>query len=207
MKIARAYVATKAEIEPMMKATGLRREHVKCGEVAGEHISAPKWSMRKGELLGVFDLSAFGDKRQAMAGGVLLVQSFGADVCEVLYPHSSVAPLIAGDGVAMLNKALAIVHGRQRKTKERASDMAKASRDKRREGWMPRDEARAIWGNRTKYPSESQALMNMKPGWPRSTVFNEFGSRKTCEAELIADMKAARPKRAPAKKSRRKAKR
>lgn len=193
MKIARAYVATKAEIEPMMKATGLRREHVKCGEVPGEHISAPKWSMRKGELLGVFDLSAFGDKRQAMADGVLFVQSFGADVCEVLSPHSSVAPLIAGDGVAMLNKALAIVHGRQRKTKERASDMAKASRDKRREGWMPKDEARRIWGNRAKY-TEQQALFNMT-GWPRSTAFAEFGPRKKCELALMAERDAARPKR------------
>lgn len=200
MKIASAYVATKAEIEPMMKATGLRREHVKCGEVPGEHISAPKWSMRKGELLGVFDLSAFGDKRGVMAAGVAWVQSHGADVCEVE------TGAVAGKGVEMLNRALGIVHGRDRKTKERASDMAKASRDKRREGWMDRAEARAIWGNRSQYPSESQALLNMKPGWPRSTVFNEFGSRKDCEAELIAEMKAARPKRAPAKKSRRKAK-
>lgn len=193
MKINRAYVATKAEIEPMMKASGLRREHVKCGEVSGEHISAPNWKLRKGELLGVFDLSAFGDKRQQMADGVAYVQGFGADVCEVLPPYSSAVPLTAGTGVAMLNKALAIVHGRQRKTKDRASEMAKASREKRREGWMPEAEARRIWGNRAKY-TEQQALFNMT-GWPRSTAFAVFGSRKQCEKELIAERDAARPKR------------
>lgn len=187
MKINRAYVATKAEIEPMTKASGMRREHVKCGEVPGEHIAAPVWKMRKGELLGVFDLSAFGDKRGLMAAGVALVQSFGADVCEVE------TGAVAGRGVEMLNRALAKVHGRDRKTKERASDMAKASRDKRREGWMPRDEARRIWGNRAKY-TEQQALFNMT-GWPRSTAFSEFGPRKKCEAELLAERDAARPKR------------
>lgn len=187
MKIARAYVATKAEIEPMMKASGLRREHVKCGEVPGEHISEPNWKLRKGEYLGVFDLSAFGDKRQQMAAGVALVQSFGADVCEVG------TGAVAGHGVEMLNKALAIVHGRQRKTKDRASEMAKASREKRREGWMPEAEARRIWGNRAKY-TEQQALFNMT-GWPRSTAFAVFGSRKQCEKELIAERDAARPKR------------
>lgn len=187
MKIARAYVATKAEIEPMMWQTGLRREHVKCGEVSGEHISNPNWKLRKGEYLGVFDLAAFGDKRQQMADGVALIQGFGAEVCEVT------TGTLAGDGVAMLNRALAKVHGRQRKTKERASDMAKASREKRREGWMPRDEARRIWGNRAKY-TEQQALFNMT-GWPRSTAFAEFGPRKKCELELLAERDAARPKR------------
>lgn len=186
MKINRAYVATKAEIEPMMKASGLRREHVKCGEVPGEHISAPVWKMRKGELLGVFDLSAFGDKRGQMAAGVALVQSFGADVCEVE------TGAIAGRGVEMLNRALAKVHGRARKTKERASDMAKASKEKRREGWMPRDEARRIWGNRAKY-TEQQALFNMT-GWPRSTAFSVFGPRKQVERELIEERKESRRK-------------
>lgn len=192
MKIARAYVATKAEIEPMMKASGLRREHVKCGEAPGEHISEPNWKLRKGEYLGVFDLSAFGDKRQQMADGVALVQGFGADVCEVLSPYSSALPLTAGSGVAMLNKALAIVHGRQRKTKERASDMAKASREKRREGWMPCEEARRIWGNRSKY-TEQQALFNMT-GWPRSTAYATFGPRKQVERELIEERKESRRK-------------
>lgn len=187
MKIARAYVATKAEIEPMMKATGLSRAHVKCGEVDGEHISDPNWRLRKGELLGVFDLSAFGDKRQEMAAGVATVQYFGADVCEVE------SGAVAGKGVAMLNRALALVHGKQRGTKARASDMAKASRDKRREGWMPREQARMIWGNRAQF-SERQALLAMT-GWPRSTAFNEFGPRKKCELELMAERDAVRPKR------------
>lgn len=188
MKIARAYVATKAEIEPMMKASGLRRDYVKCGEVAGENIHAAKWSMRKGELLGVFDLAAFGRKRQEMSDGVAWVQAFGADVCEVE------TGAIAGSGVAMLNRALAKVHDRDRGTSIRASAMAKVSREKRREGWMPEDEARRIWGNRTKYPQEGQALMNMT-GWPRSTAFAVFGPRKKVELELIAERQTARKRK------------
>jgi len=31
--------------------------------------------------------------------------------------------------------------------------------------------------------------------WPRSTAFGEFGPRKKCELELIAERDAARPKR------------
>ena len=188
MKIARAYVATKAEIPRMVEATGLRPEYVKCGENPKDHISNPAWTMRKGELLGVFDLSAFGDKREAMAAGVAHIQKQGADVCEVETGH------VAGKGVAMLDRALRIIHNRPRNmTPERAAEMARKAREKSREGWLPYDEARAIWGNRTKYPSPDQALMNMT-GWPRTTVYRTFGKRKELELTLIEERKESRRK-------------
>ena len=200
MKIARAYVARKAEIEKMMQAAKLSREHVKCGEVAGEHISAPNWKLRKGELLGVFDLTAFGNKRGLMAAGVALVQSFGADVCEVE------TGAVAGQGVAMLQRALQRIHREDKKmTPDRAKELADARHAKKRDGWEEYDKARVIWGSPAQY-SETAALLAMR-GWPRSTAYATFGKRKELEAILLAEMQAARPKRAPAKKSKPKAKR
>jgi len=200
MKITRAYVATKAEVEKMMQAAKLPRQHVKCGEVAGEHISDPKWLMRKGELLAVFDLTAFGDKRGPMADGVARIQAMGADVCEVE------TGAVAGQGVAMLQRALQRVHRESRKfTSERVSKMNTDRHAERREGWAKFEEARLIWGSPAQY-SETAALLAMK-GWPRSTAYATFGKRKDLEAILLAERQAARPKRAPAKKSSRKAKR
>lgn len=200
MKIARAYVATKAEIEKMMQVAKLPREHVKCGEIAGEHISAPNWKLRKGELLGVFDLTAFGDKRGLMADGVALVQSFGADVCEVE------TGAVAGQGVAMLQRALQRIHRESKKmTPERAKELADARHAEKRKGWLEYDQARVIWGSPAQF-SETAALLAMK-GWPRSTAYATFGKRKDLEKVLLAEQQAARPKRAPAKKSKPKAKR
>lgn len=192
MKIARAYVATKAEIEPMMQAANLHREHVKCGEVAREHISAPNWSMRKGELLAVFDLSAFGDKREAIAAGVALIQSKGADVCEVESGD------VCGKGVAMLHRALKRIHARTHKmTSDDAKAIAAKAREARQEGWATYDEARVIWGSPAQY-NETQALLALK-GWPRTTMYRIFGKRKVLEAKLIEEMQAARKSRRKAK--------
>jgi hypothetical protein len=192
MKIARAYVAKKSEIEKMMQAAKLPRHHVKCGEVAGEHISDPKWTMRKGELLGVFDLTAFGDKRGPMADGVARIQAMGADVCEVE------TGAIAGQGVAMLQRALQRIHRESRKfTSGRVSEMNKERHAERRKDWLPEKEARIIWGSPAQY-TETAALLAMK-GWPRSTAYATFGKRKDLEAKLVEEMKAARKSKRKAK--------
>lgn len=199
MKFDRAYVAKKDEIDAMAKASGLDRRNVKCGEVDGEHISAPAWSMREGGMLAVFDLTAFGQKRDEMLKGVQWVQSKpGCDVVEVETGRR------AGTGVEMLDAALRRVHRENKKlTPERARELTTARHAKNNPNRMPDAEARAIWGNRTKYPSDGQALMNMT-GWSRSTAHYRFGGRIKVEKALIEEAKAARQKRAPAKKSKRK---
>lgn len=165
-KIARAYVATADQRETIAKTVGLKMSAVRCAEMSGENIHDAGWTLRKGELLAVFGLEAFGKDRHQIAAAVAWVQGQGADVFEIASGE------VAGNGVLMMNRALTRIHGEGRMAK--AHEMQRASAKARTINRMPEDEARQHWANiRLKIP---QALAKM-PGWNRQSAYNTFGKR------------------------------
>lgn len=165
-KITRAYVATADQRETMAKSVGLKISAVRCAEMSGENIHDPKWALRKGELLAVFGLEAFGKDRHDISKAVAWVQGQGADVFEIASGE------VAGSGVLMMNRALTRIHGETRMAK--AHEMQRASAKARTINRMPEDEARQHWTNmRLTIP---RALAKMT-GWNRQSAYNTFGKR------------------------------
>lgn len=176
-KIARAYVAKSGEREAMAEAIGLKIVNVKAGDVVGDHISDPGWTLRRGELLAVFGLEAFGSKRQEIAAAVEWVQGQGADVYEIA------SGAVAGKGVAMLNQALSRIHGKDRiKSADHARAMQRKAAENRLGPRMPDEEALQHWNN-PRFTSK-QAIAKMT-GWALSSAYKLLGKRQRTPGRQI----------------------
>ena len=185
-KIDRAYVATEAERVDMARACGIKADAVRCAETKDQHYT--RWKTRKGAFVAVRDLTVAGSTRGEMLAFVKHIQAQGAEVVEVE------SGATAGGGVEMLNRALSIIHARQRgMTSERAAEMASKTKAKRTEGRMSVEDARLVWGNLKLSDDECVALT----GWPRSSALGSFakGGRKKLAATIAAESKAARARR------------
>ena len=185
-KIDRAYVATEAERADMARACGIRPDAVRCAETADQHYT--RWKTRKGAYVAVRNLTVAGSTRGEMLAFVKHIQAQGAEVVEVD------TGLFAQGGVEMLNRALSIVHARQRgMTAERAAEMARKTRDARRGGRESEEDARLIWGDLSL--SDDECVF--RSGWPRATAFASFakGGRKKLAAQIAAESKAARARK------------
>ena len=202
-KIDRAYVATEAERDAMAVACGIPAKDVRCAATKDQNWRDDRWKPRKGKLVAVKDLTVAGLSRGAMEQFVNWVQSFGAEVIEIETGN------LAGTGAAMVFRAMRIIHKSDRDiTSDGMKAMARKSNARHAVGRMPDAEARMIWGDTFKYPTERAALAamskDMQKPWKRATAFAKFGGREALGKTLSAEMKAARE---AAKKPRRKAKR
>ena len=185
-KIDRAYVATEAERADMARACGIKADAVRCAETKDQHYT--RWKTRKGAFVAVRDLTVAGSTRGEMLAFVKHIQAQGAEVVEVE------SGATAGGGVEMLNRALSIIHARQRgMTSERAAEMASKTKAKRTEGRMSVEDARLVWGDLSLPDDECVRLT----GWPRSSALGSFakGGRKKLAATIAAESKAARARR------------
>jgi len=185
-KIDRAYVATEAERADMAKACGIRAGDVRCAETKDQHYK--QWKTRKGAFVAVRDLTVAGSTRGEILEFVKHIQAQGAEVIEIETGNR------ASGGVEMLNRALSIVHARQRgMTPERAAEMARKTKEKRRGDRKREEDARLIWGNLSL--SDDECVR--QSGWPRATAFAAFakGGRKKLAAQIAAESKAARARR------------
>ena len=185
-KIDRAYVATEAERADMARACGIKADAVRCAETKDQHYT--RWKTHKGAFVAVRDLTVAGSTRGEMLAFVKHIQAQGAEVVEVE------SGATAGGGVEMLNRALSIIHARQRgMTSERAAEMASKTKAKRTEGRMSVEDARLVWGDLSLPDDECVRLT----GWPRSSALGSFakGGRKKLAATIAAESKAARARR------------
>jgi hypothetical protein len=188
VKFSRAYVAKQSDRARVAETTGLSDRVIICGEDAGNHISAPKWSVRDGETWFVLDVRDFGDTHKAIADGIAVFHKRGAAVFE------HVTGLLSGTGEAakMLSSALSRQHGDERNMRERAKDMQAASAAKRRGERKSPEEARLIWGDL----SLTDAECAKQTGWPISSAKAHpgiaLGGRRKLAAQIAADSKALR---------------
>lgn len=159
-----------------MAATGLPKQHVKCGDVAGENISDPGWGLRPGERLAVRTVRDFTSAttitlaHSEIANAIEWVQSQGAEVFEL----SSGETTGAGKGAQMVSRALSRIHGSTRMQK--AKDMQKAAAKARTLGKMGENEAKAIWKNIRTYPRWQSAIAAMT-GWNKNEAYKAFKGR------------------------------
>ena len=186
-KIVRGYVLTKGDREALAKAAGLRLADVH----AAESKSPPK--MRKGELLAVFDLTAFGDNRDDIAAAVNAVRQNGADIIEIGSGR------LCGDGVVLLTEALqklAKLHPGRKAMRQAAIDTARKRTD---DGRCKPERLFELWGS-----AEDIAGVVSKSGWPQATIYRHFGphgpykpdgiTREVARLEMANRRKAKRAK-------------
>ena len=176
MKFARGYVASAADQSALMKATGLSKLHVKCGDIPGEAISNPIWALRPGELLAVNSVRDFAEARTVtqahsqIAAAIEWVQSQGAEVYEI----SSGERTGTGKGAQMISRALSKIHGAVRMI-DPVAMQAKAAKG-RTKNRMPKAEAKRIWRDIRRYPRWQDAIAAM-PGWNKVSAYDQLGKR------------------------------
>ena len=176
LKFARAYVAKAADQHAMMKSADLPKQHVKCGDVAGQNIADPDWTLRPGELLAVNSVRDFTDAfsitaaHGEIAAAIEWVQSQGAEVYEI----SSGERTGKGKGAQMVSRALSRMHGAVRMKDAQA--MQANSVKARLKGRMPKVEALRIWCDARRFPRYQDAIAAMT-GWNKASVYKELGPR------------------------------
>ena len=176
LKFARAYVAKAADQHAMMKAADLPKQHVKCGDVAGQNIAAPDWTLRPGELLAVNSVRDLTDAisitaaHGEIAAAIEWVQSQGAEVYEL----SSGERTGKGKGAQMVSRALSRMHGAVRMKDAQA--MQANSVKARLKGRMPKAEAKRIWRDIRRHVRWQDAIIEMT-GWNKASAYKELGKR------------------------------
>ena len=167
----------------MAALTGLRMVNVH----AAETVEPPK--MRAGELLGVEDLTCFGDNRDEIAERIKAVRAQGADIVEIGSGR------LCGDGAVMLAEALQKL---ARMTPGRKAMMQAAidtARKRTEDGRCSKDRLFELWGSSLK-----DAEVVSKSGWPRATIYRHFKLQDVTRAMARLEMENRRK----AKRTRRK---
>jgi hypothetical protein len=123
-----------------------------------------KFRMRKGELLGVVNLRAFGSARKDMVAAVKQVHKWGAVIVSLDDLRSD------RDGVAMLDAALV----KFIPSAEHAKEMQRRSVLARTEGRMSMRDAQSIWRNPRLTTLEAIDLMR---GWSERSAYAKLGAR------------------------------
>lgn len=156
--IARGY-AKNASDETKLRAAGIKT--IYRGD-KGETLG--RFRMRKGELLGVVGLGAFGASRKAIADAVDRVHAWGAAVVDIERPTLR----SDRDGVRMMHIAMT---PSRNLSPEAAAEMAAKSMAARTAGRMPKHEARRIWFG----PGTVEDKVKRCHGWSQRALYNEFG--------------------------------
>lgn len=157
-EIARGYARNERE-EQRLREAGIKTIYRgDRGEILG------KFRMRKGELLGVVNLRAFGTARKDMVAAVKQVHKWGAAVVSLDGLRSD------RDGAEMLDKALV----KFVPTAEHAKEMQRRSVLARTEGRMSMRDAQSIWRNPRLTTLEAIDLMR---GWSERRAYDKLGPR------------------------------
>lgn len=160
--IVRGY-AKNASDEKRLRDFGIKtvyRAHK--GETPGK---APgQFRMRKGELLGVVGLGAFGDTRKAIADMIDLLHSWGAAVVDIERPGLR----SDRDGVRLLHIAMT---PQRNLSPEAAAELAAKSKAARTAGRMPEHEARRIWFDGRYSVAEKVQRIH---GWSQRALYDKF---------------------------------
>lgn len=157
--IARGY-AKNASDETKLRAAGIKTVYRgDKGETLGQ------FRMRKGELLGVVGLGAFGASRKAIADAVDKVHGWGAAVVDIERPTLR----SDRDGVRMMHIAMT---PQRNLSPEAAAEMAAKSIAARTAGRMPEHQARRIWFDGRWSVEEKVKRCH---GWSSRTLYNKFG--------------------------------
>ena len=178
-KIVRAYALKEADRQRVATLTGLRIENVH----AAETREPPR--MRVGELLGVEDLTCFGDNRDDIAERIKAVRAQGADIVEIGSGR------LCGDGAVMLVEALqklAKLHPSYKARRQAGIDAARKRTD---DGRCTPERLFELWGS-----AAHDSEVASKSGWPRSSVYRHFKmlgiTREIARLEMANRRKAAR---------------
>ncbi len=126
---------------------------------------------RTGEVVGVFDLRAFGPKDRDWIVGLEKITKAGAGVVAIDRDTGERGEECWSAAGAKLFRAS--LENRMRKVS--AKEMARRRWKEKAEGRMPDDEARMIWFDQTL--TEETALKRM-PGWTRATAMARLGGRR-----------------------------
>lgn len=175
-KIVRAYVPGESDRRRMAELTGLKIEHVKVAPNV-----PPK--MRAGELLAVFDLTVFGETRKVIAEAVDAVQENGADIIEIE------TGMVCGKGVAVLNRALGIIHGRSRQGQAQKDGQKKSVAIRTAGRKVDRAGLYDLWGS----DLTLQQIIEQS-GWKQSSIYHAMKgvSREDAKANVQARLRRTR---------------
>ena len=170
--LTRALVWGAADQERMMALTGLKKDHVYRGD------KPSKWTMRPGELLGVFDLRACGPDRDAMVRGLREAVKHGGVVVEVA--DDGTLGDRSGDhtGAVLLANTQRKMKAEQVMPTEKAKAMAAKRHADKIAARMPVERALKIWQNLKRYPYAEDALLRM-PGWNKGLAYRILKQRET----------------------------
>lgn len=178
-KIVRAYVPGEGDRQRMADLSGLKIVNVKTAH-------EPPPNMRNGELLAVFDLTVFGETRKAIAAAVDAVQKNGADIIEIE------TGLTCGKGVAVLNRALGIIHGRSRQGQAQKDGQAKSVAIRTSGRKVDRDGLYELWGT-----DLTLQQVITESGWRQSSIYHAMKgiSREQAKADIQARLRRTRKRK------------
>lgn len=178
-KIVRGYVYSESERDDLARAAGLKLTDVHAAE------TKPPPKMRKDELIAVFDLTCFGDNRDAIADAVRAIRANGADIIQIGTMR------LCGDGAVMLQEALQKLAKLTPSYKARVQAALDTAAKRTGDGRCNVERLFELWGS----PADIGEVVS-KSGWPQSSIYRHFKmagiSREAARLEMANRRKAKR---------------